>query len=110
MKAISKLISVVLILALCLSIFTVSAFAEEKPVVVISDTLDLTDDDTEKTDPDDPDDPENPSEEKKADAPSDGSVKVADFAELDAALEAHAPAITLTAKIPVTGPLTWTMR
>ena len=51
MKAISKLISVVLILALCLSIFTVSAFAEEKPVVVIGDTLDLTDDNTEKTDP-----------------------------------------------------------
>ena len=49
MKAISKLISVVLILALCLSIFTVSAFAEEKPVVVIGDTLDLTDDNTEKT-------------------------------------------------------------
>ena len=106
MKAISKLISVVLILALCLSIFTISAFAEEKPVVVIGDTLDLTDDNTEKTDPVIPVDSENPPEDKKADAPADGSVKVAVFDELDAALKAHAPAITLTAKVPVTGPLT----
>ena len=44
MKAISKLISVVLILALCMSIFTVSAFAQE-PVIVIGDTLDMTDGD-----------------------------------------------------------------
>ena len=33
MKAISKLISVVLILALCLSIFTVSAFAQDGPKI-----------------------------------------------------------------------------
>ncbi len=106
MKAISKLISVVLILALCLSIFTISAFADEKPVVIIGDTLDLTDDNTEKTDPVNLDEPENPPAEKKADAPADDSVKVADYAGLDAALKAQAPAITLTAKVPVAGPLT----
>ena len=102
MKAISKLISVVLILALCMSIFTVSAFAQE-PVIVIGDTLDMTDGDPAEAVED------NSSDSLPgtiANAPADSSVKVATFKELEDALKAQNPAITLTAKVSVAGPLT----
>ena len=121
MKATSKIISVVLILAMCLSIFTVSAFAEQTTIITApmeneaNEAVITTDGSynggSESEEDDDLAMAENVDENSLAVtnvnvAPADGSVKVADYAGLDAALKAKAPAITLTAKVPVAGPLT----
>ena len=125
MKATSKLISVVLILALCLSMFTISAFAAG-PLVIQGGSVEdsklvtgnaYTGNGYGQADPDQveaqnetqnatQDNEPETSETAEAVSVADGFVEVATDADLQAALEAKSANIRLTAPIKWAGVLT----
>ena len=123
MKATSKLISVVLILALCLSMFTISAFAENNVITAPLEASKLvtgnayTGNGYGQVDPDQveaqnetqnatQDNEPETSETAEAVSVADGFVEVATAADLQAALKAKSANIRLTAPIEWAGVLT----